>query len=50
MDGDLLHVAHRAMAALTMRVDVLTTHDAEGLGEQPMTIQEAMKNNDPAKS
>ena len=26
-----------------MRADVLTTHDAEGLGEQPMTIQEAIK-------
>jgi hypothetical protein len=26
-----------------MRADVLTTHDAEGLGEQPMTIQEAMQ-------
>jgi hypothetical protein len=31
------------MAALTIKADVLTTHDAEGLGEQPMTIQEAMK-------
>ena len=40
--GDLLQVSHRVMAVLTMRVDVLTTHDAEGLGEQPMTIQEAM--------
>jgi hypothetical protein len=26
-----------------MRADVLTTHEAEGLGEQSMTIQEAMK-------
>jgi len=26
-----------------MRAEVLTTHDAEGLGEQPMTIQEAIK-------
>src|SRR5262249_2261735 len=41
--GDLLQVAHSVMAALTMRADVLTTHDAEGLGEQPMTIQEAIK-------
>ena len=41
--GDLLQVSHRVMAALTMRADVLTTHDAEGLGEQPMTIQEAIK-------
>jgi hypothetical protein len=41
--GDLLQVSHRVMAALTMRAEVLTTHDAEGLGEQPMTIQEAMQ-------
>jgi hypothetical protein len=40
--GDLLQVSHRVMAALTMRADVLTTHDAEGLGEQSMTIQEAI--------
>jgi hypothetical protein len=30
------------MAALKMRADVLTTSDEEMLGEQPMTIQEAM--------
>jgi hypothetical protein len=41
--GDLLQVSHRVVAALKMRADVLTTHDAEGLGEQPMTIQEAIK-------
>jgi hypothetical protein len=40
--GDLLQVSHSIRAALIMRADILTTHDAEGLGEQPMTIQEAM--------
>jgi len=41
--GDLLQVSHRVMAALNMRADVLTTPDEEMQGEQPMTIQEALK-------
>jgi hypothetical protein len=41
--GDLSQVSHRVMAGLTMRAEGLTAHEAEGLGEQPMTIQEVMK-------
>src|SRR5262249_33257343 len=40
--GDLSPVSQIVIAGLTMRSDVLTTHDEEVLGEQPMTIQEAM--------
>src|SRR5512145_2649249 len=41
---DLSQVSHSVRANLTMRADVLTTHETEGLGEQSMTIQEAMHN------
>jgi hypothetical protein len=40
--GDLSQVSHSVRADLTMRAEVLTTHDEERQGEQPMTIQEAM--------